>query len=258
MPFTLSHVVLAPPLSRLTGGRLPTAALAIGCMVPDLFRLFTVERSNVTHFWSALIHPDLWIGLIFCAAWYLLYRPAVYRFLGLQHDLDIYSAWAALRFLGAVCAAIIAGTATHLIWDGLTHLDFRTFAFHDFLGQTVTLFGLSFPMHQVLQIGTSAAALPLLFWMCAQYYQQVRQVQRVSPSIKVYAWSLLGLTLLMGSYSVWDYARYFSQELWMSNLYYFTARSINEFTQAALPCFSLGCILFLFLDYRDYFRTIPD
>ena len=41
MPFTISHAVLAPPLSKLSGGRLPIAALAIGCMVPDLFRLFT-------------------------------------------------------------------------------------------------------------------------------------------------------------------------------------------------------------------------
>jgi len=136
MPFTLSHAVLAPPLSRLTGGRLPTAALAIGCMVPDLFRLFSDERSDVTHLWSALIHPDLWIGLAFCAAWYLLYRPAVYRFLGLQHDLGIHSAWPAFKFLSGVCAAVIAGTATHLIWDGLTHADFRTFAFKEALSPT--------------------------------------------------------------------------------------------------------------------------
>lgn len=65
MPFTLSHAVLAPPISYLTGNRLPVAALAIGSMVPDLYRLFTHTNSNITHLWSSLIHPDLWIGLIF-------------------------------------------------------------------------------------------------------------------------------------------------------------------------------------------------
>jgi hypothetical protein len=40
MPFTLSHAVLAPPLAKLSRHTLPTAALAIGCMVPDLIRLF--------------------------------------------------------------------------------------------------------------------------------------------------------------------------------------------------------------------------
>ena len=258
MPFTLSHAVLAPPLAKLSRGRLPIAALAIGSMTPDLIRLFTQHDGGKTHLWQALINPNLFIALGFCLLWYALYRPVLFRFFGLQDKLPLNNLQNLIGFVLGMILAILLGISTHLIWDGLTHLDFRTFAFHDFLGQTVTLFGLSFPMHQVLQIGTSAAALPLLFWMCAHYYQQVRQVRRVSPSIKVYAWSLLGLTLLMGSYSVWDYARYFSQELWMSNLYYFTARSINEFTQAALPCFSLGCILFLFLDYRDYFRTIPD
>ena len=49
MPFTISHAVLAPPISKLTGHALPVAALAIGCMVPDLYRLFTQENSNTTH-----------------------------------------------------------------------------------------------------------------------------------------------------------------------------------------------------------------
>ena len=49
MPFTLSHAVLAPPISYLTGNRLPVAALAIGSMVPDLHRLFTHTNSNITH-----------------------------------------------------------------------------------------------------------------------------------------------------------------------------------------------------------------
>ena len=62
MPFTISHAVLAPPISKLTGHALPVAALAIGCMVPDLYRLFTQENSNTTHLWTSIIHPDLWIG----------------------------------------------------------------------------------------------------------------------------------------------------------------------------------------------------
>ncbi|WP_416172827.1 DUF4184 family protein, partial [Escherichia coli] len=39
MPFTLSHAILAPPIAKLSDQRLPVAALAIGCMTPDLFRL---------------------------------------------------------------------------------------------------------------------------------------------------------------------------------------------------------------------------
>ncbi|AYA03776.1 DUF4184 family protein [Acinetobacter sp. WCHAc010034] len=248
MPFTLSHAVLAPPLSRLTGGRLPTAALAIGCMVPDLFRLFTAERTNVTHLWSALIHPDLWIGLAFCAAWYLLYRPAVYRFLGLQHDLGIYSAWAAFRFLGAVCAAVIAGTATHLIWDGLTHADFRTFAFKEALSQPIMLLGQAYPLHRILQIGCSIAALPLIGWMSWRYYQSYQQHLPVSLKIRRFAWGLALASLGAGALQAWLFNISPSSQLWRTDLYEITGRLLNEFAHGSLLMFSLGCLLFAVLD----------
>jgi hypothetical protein len=56
---------------------------------------------------------------------------------------------------------------------------------------------------------------------------------------------------LGGLVSVWDYARYIPTQVWQSDLYYFTGRSINEFSQVALLILIFGCILFLFLD-RDY------
>ena len=250
MPFTLSHAVLAPPISRLSGNRLPIAALAIGCMVPDLYRLFTSSNSNITHLWSSLIHPDLWIGLIFCMIWYGLYRPAIYRFIGIQHELKICSILSALKFFLAVCLALIVGTASHLIWDGLTHVDFRTFAFHDFLAQQFQLFDNSYPLHRILQIGTSVIVLPFMLWMSVHYYKKHQQYLAVSRKIKVFAWSLVLFSVLTGLFSVWDYARYIPTDVWRSDLYYFTGRSINEFSQGFLITFSLGCLLFLFLD-RD-------
>lgn len=251
MPFTLSHAVLAPPISKLTGHMLPVAALAIGCMVPDLYRLFTQEQSNVTHLWTSLIHPNLWIGLGFCALWYGIYRPAMYRFVGIQHDLNLHSFGSVIKFIITVCVALIIGTATHLIWDGLTHIDFRTFAFRDFLAQSVNLLGQTYPMHRVLQIGTSALALPFLAWMSLHYYQKYQQHFKISPKIKTFAIGLVSLSLIMGNISVWDYARYIPSEVWQSDLYYFTGRAINEFSQTALITFTLGCILFLFFD-RDH------
>lgn len=137
MPFTLSHAVLAPPLSKLSKGHLPIAALAIGCMTPDLYRLFTQANIALTHQWSGLLFPNLPIGLFFCLLWYFIYRPVSYRFLGLKDPLQIKSFDDVVAFSLMNCFAIMLGTATHLIWDGLTHLDFRTFAFRDFLAQEI-------------------------------------------------------------------------------------------------------------------------
>ncbi len=85
------------------------------------------------------------------------------------------------------------GNATHLIWDGLTHHDFRSFAFQDFLAQSVQLGTGIYPMHRILQIGSSILALPFLLWMSLHYYRKHRQVSSVSTKIRVYAIALITL-----------------------------------------------------------------
>lgn len=248
MPFTLSHAVLAPPISKLTGHALPIAALAIGCMVPDLIRLFVHDQGNTTHLWTSIIYPDLWIGLGFCLLWYLIYRPVIYRFFGIQHNLKIDHLGSAVKFLIGVICAVIIGTATHIIWDGLTHVDFRTFAFKAFLSQNMVLFHHTYSVHRVLQIGSSILTLPILFWMCLRYYQKYQQPEPISTKVKSFALTLLVVSILVGSFSAWDYARYFPTDLWHSELYFFVGKSINEFTQGALCVFTFGCLMFLFFD----------
>ena len=137
MPFTLSHAVLAPPLSKLSGNRLPIAALAIGTMTPDLYRVLVKTEIYLNHQFKGIIYPDLLVGLLFCLLWYSLYRPLLFKFLGIQKPLNIASFSTFFQFLIWMVLAIILGTATHIIWDGLTHLDFRTFAFKEFLAQPV-------------------------------------------------------------------------------------------------------------------------
>src|SRR5690554_1915547 len=165
MPFTLSHAVLAPPLAKLSGQRLPIAALAIGTMLPDLHRLFTLRHDPTPHLWSALLYPNLLLGLVFCALWYLLYRPALYRFVGVHHPLNLNTIKSVLGFVCGLILALLIGNSTHLIWDGLTHHDFRSFAFQDFLAQSVQLGTGIYPMHRILQIGSSILALPFLLCM---------------------------------------------------------------------------------------------
>ncbi len=62
MPFTISHAVIAPPLAKLSRNTLPIAALAIGSMTPDLYRLFTMQSGMLTHQWKGLFYPNLALG----------------------------------------------------------------------------------------------------------------------------------------------------------------------------------------------------
>lgn len=87
--------------------------------------------------------------------------------------------------------------------------------------------------------------------MSVHYYKKHRQYLAVSLKIKSFAGGLFFFSILTALFSVWDYARYIPTDVWQSDLYYFTGRSINEFSQGFLITFSLGCLLFLFLD-RDY------
>lgn len=250
MPFTLSHAVLAAPIARLTGHRLPVAALAIGCMVPDLYRLFGRENSYQAHYWSALLYPSLCIGVFFAVLWYLLYRPVIYRCLGLQHDLKLHNFKQILGFIICSCLALLLGTATHIIWDGLTHADFRSFAFKNSLETPIHIFGQTYPLHRILQIATSVIALPILARMIYRYYQRYQQHLAVSTQVKRWGYSLASLTFLSGIISVFDYLRYLPWAIWRNSLYVLIGVSFNEFTQIALIVFSLGCVLFLFFD-RD-------
>ncbi len=201
MPFTLSHAVLAPPLAKLSGQRLPIAALAIGTMLPDLHRLFTLRHDPTPHLWSALLYPNLLLGLVFCALWYLLYRPALYRFVGVHHPLNLNTIKSVLGFVCGLILALLIGNATHLIWDGLTHHDFRSFAFQDFLAQSVQLGTGIYPMHRILQIGSSILALPFLLWMSLHYYRKHRQVSSVSnKNSRLCHWSYSFLSIVCGGF----------------------------------------------------------
>ena len=248
MPFTLSHAVLAPPLSKLSKGHLPVAALAIGCMTPDLHRLFTQETIALTHQWPGILFPNLPIGLFFCLLWYLIYRPVSYRFLGIKDPIKISNFDDAVGFILMNCFAIILGTATHLIWDGLTHLDFRTFAFKDLLAQNISIFGLNYPLHFILQITSSVVALPFIFCMCKSYYHTHKQPKAVPVKIKLFMIISLIISTISGMLSVWGYSRHIHSDLWNTERYFFIGKSINEFTQTGLILFTASCLVLLFLD----------
>ncbi|OTG89294.1 DUF4184 family protein [Acinetobacter sp. ANC 3813] len=247
MPFTISHAVLAPPISKLTGSRLPIAALAIGTMVPDLFRLFTNANYDGSHQWSGLIFPNLLLGMVFCLLWYALYRPMMFAFFGLNKPLNIDSINRCCGFMLSLIAAIMIGTATHLVWDGLTHVDFRTFAFKNILMQPIHLFQHTYPLHRVLQIGMSALALPILGWMIYQHHQHYRGPSAVHRNIKIYVYALSGLSLLAGIASYLYFAESMYSNAYDDDLYAYVGKSINYFFRAFLGMFSLGSLLFLIL-----------
>ena len=254
MPFTLSHAVLAPPLSKLSGNRLPIAALAIGTMTPDLYRVLVKTEIYLNHQFKGIIYPDLLVGLLFCLLWYSLYRPLLFKFLGVQKPLNITSFSTLFKFLIWMILAIILGTATHIIWDGLTHLDFRTFAFKEFLAQPVSIFDRIYPMHKVLQIGCSAAALPFLMWMGLHYFFKYRVSQIRNPKVNFFCISLFVTAFFSGCLYYVYIAKSTGFVPQDTDLYVLIGFFMKVFTQGSILCFTLGCLLFHYLNYKKYFQ----
>lgn len=242
MAFTVSHMLIAPVIYRLSQRKFPLAAAAIGCMTPDLIRLFTQKNVMISHLWQGLIFPDLVIGLLASGLWYLLYRPVIFIGLGINSSLYLKSLKQKSVFCVTTICALLLGTISHFVWDSFTHVDARTWLARDFLEQRIELFEHHFPMHRLLQIGTSVLALPWLWMWAKRYIADHRQatpttlqrqfLQRLSLS------SLLcGMVML--SFYLFNHA-----ELW-GNLYELSGRSFKAFVQGWLVCFTAGSGLFL-------------
>lgn len=251
MPFTISHAVLAPPLSRLSGNRLPIAALAIGCMTPDLYRLFTSKHYFEPHQWNSIFSVTLWIGLTFCLIWYALYRPVLYRTLSLKDPIRIRTFKEFFIFLFMIIIAILLGICTHLAWDGVTHVDFRTFMFKELLSTNINMLHYNLPLHLILQIGSSFLALPFIYQMTLKYLKKYQSPIKNSKKALYWGTGIFMVSLGVGFFSLIDYLRYIPSQSIIDGLYHIIGKSFNEFSQGFLITISLGCLLFLFLD-RDH------
>ena len=252
MPFTLSHAVLAPVLARATQNSLPLAALAIGCMLPDLYRLFITDAGRISHQWSGQIYPNLIIGLGFCGLWYTLYRPMLYQLFNLSDPIQLDSMFKACKFCVAIVLALLLGNASHILWDGLTHVDFRTLILHDFLSQSVPWFGSRYPLHFILQIASSVAALPLLGYWIMRYIQRHHVVHLHRFALRAVIAAIFALAALLAAYWSYHYFSQFELSALQQHRYYFIGCAFNEFSQIflLLSAFSLS----IFAIAQQFFR----
>lgn len=127
MPFTIAHAAAARPLWRASGRRLVLSAVAVGTMAPD-FEYFLHLRTHRTigHTVSGLFLQCLPASLVVLAVWHLVVkRPLAAllppRLAALGGDADAPFPWWPASRLAWICISILAGSASHLVWDSFTH-----------------------------------------------------------------------------------------------------------------------------------------
>lgn len=124
MPYPFAHPALAVPLHSLMGRHGVPSALAIGCIVPDLWHFVPLATRAHTHSAAGLLWFCLPLALALYAAFHLLLKRPLLALLpeALAQRAAVYAtpglpaaSW------GAVALSALAGAASHLLWDQFTH-----------------------------------------------------------------------------------------------------------------------------------------
>jgi hypothetical protein len=126
VPFTPSHAAAVLPFLRTP---LPTSALVVGSLAPDLPFYLPVQLPWPTHTAVAVVTTDLVLGALAWLLWHgVLAEPALATSpRGLRARLADRTRPGLRRRLASgrgtllVLAALVLGAATHVLWDEFTH-----------------------------------------------------------------------------------------------------------------------------------------
>lgn len=166
MPLTFSHPAAILPL---TGRRLPTAALVVGSMAPDLYYFVRMVASGrFGHTLLGLFVFCLPVGLV--VLWIvdrILWEPmAALAPDGLRERLAAHprpALWTK-DVLGATALAVLLGAVTHDLWDAFTHGGTWASAAIPALRQTADFGSLgTLHLYEIAQHASTAFGLIVLF-----------------------------------------------------------------------------------------------
>lgn len=122
MPYPFAHPAAVLPLVPLLGRFAVPSALAIGSVAPDLWHLVPFADRADSHSAAALLWFCLPAGLLAYALFHLVLKQPL-----------IALAWPRLGAFAceglpkarwqAVIVSLLVGALTHIVWDGLTHVE---------------------------------------------------------------------------------------------------------------------------------------
>lgn len=257
MAFTLSHMAAALPFYRCQRW-MSFEAVLLGSMLPDLpyFLNSPISVSDESHGWAGLFSYCLPYGLVILILWYGLLKPAAiavvqpwFPFLiarGRSHQ--HFSQW--LKFGVTVVLGLLLGASTHLMWDGITHLD-------GFIARHVVVLQLpvnsgyfgTMPLARVLQYGTSLAGLGWVGWFIVTQMRNMafhKTVLEDIPIIVLKKWHSLLIVILMCTGSLfWGLQAMLKwHSLWVTNTYLFLAKLLVGLLQGAASLFIIYALIY--------------
>lgn len=175
MPFTVSHVAAVLPGASTA---LPTAALAIGAMSPDIpYFLPRGPWTLPTHTLGGIVLWAPLLGFVAVIAWYVLlarpafaWAPAPMR-ARLSEPVSARGRLGSLPAVALVYAALVIGAATHVGWDAFTHNDGWVVERAPGLLQGVAWLPGDLAGYRWLQYASSVVGLVILAWWVLRWWR---------------------------------------------------------------------------------------
>ncbi|HEX7219683.1 MAG TPA: DUF4184 family protein [Burkholderiales bacterium] len=120
MPYPFAHPAAVLPLARPLGRFAVPSALAIGSIAPDLWHFVPLVDRAHSHGAEALLWFCLPVGLAAYLLFHLVLKAPLIALVWPRLGVFTTAGLPSRSWL-AVVTSIVAGAATHLIWDALTH-----------------------------------------------------------------------------------------------------------------------------------------
>jgi len=127
MPFTFSHPAIVLPLTKARLN-LSATGLIIGSMVPDFeYFIRMIDKTRYSHTLFGIFWFDLPLTLIVSFIYHQVVRNSLFDNLPsfLKDRFSVYKKFNWPRYFAKnwaiVLVSTIVGTASHILWDGVTH-----------------------------------------------------------------------------------------------------------------------------------------
>jgi len=173
MPFTISHAAVVLPFSRLLARWRLLSAVVVGAMVPDfgLFFPWPMHRFE-THSAGALFSFCLPVGVATYWVFQYFIKAPVLEVL----PEGAYARWrpfsspadfASIRQWILVAVGVLAGAATHIVWDAFTHEKARGVRMIPWLEEPIDIGAHHMGGVRFLQDGSSLIGLAVVLGLLA-------------------------------------------------------------------------------------------
>lgn len=212
MPFTISHAAAAWPFEKT---RLVLSAVIIGAMAPDLSNFLDLGiTGRWTHTLAGTFEFSLPAALIVLAVFHLLLKRPMVTLLPGRIQQRIVLQPFRFRPIGRfliIIVSILAGIATHLLWDSFTHDEGWMAERIGWLQTPHLILGHWWPTYKFAQHGSTVVGLLLVALWFRAWYRSHPVRSQIEPRLSVRAraavvCSILAIAFVVSLVRAWTMA----------------------------------------------------